>query len=541
VSEPISLPTDANELDRLRRAVAWSEERFRDIFENAITGIYQSSVEGKVLAANPALARMLGCESVAELMALDIEDELYVDIETRRRNTRILRETGRLSGVEFELRRKDGGRVFVEEHARAVRSIDGTLLYYEGTLTDITARRRAEEALRESEAQYRIIAETANDCIITIDASGNILFVNHAVKTVFGFEPEEILHQPLTRLMPEQLRTAYRAGFSSYLETGDKHLDWRAVRVKGLHKDGHEIPLEISFGERFRQDTRVFAGIIRDVSERDRDREQLTTYAQELQKKNQELSEALVAAQQASVAKGLFLANMSHEIRTPMNAILGMSALLLETPMSAEQTDYAKTISESASELLTVLNDILDFSKIEAGKLTVESIDFEVREVLDKVIRLMSQRATEKGLALTLLNDPDVPEVFRGDPARLRQVLLNIVGNAVKFTSRGTIEVRVRAVHDEARPAAALQFEVRDTGIGIAPEAMGAIFQSFTQADATLTRQYGGTGLGLAISKHLVELMGGQISVESRLNQGSTFTFVLPIAETASQSAHPSE
>ena len=360
------------------------EGKYHSIFENAVMGIFQTTADGKYLAANRALAKIYGYESVEELRdsVTDIGRQLYVEENRRAEFIRQISETGHVEQFESQIYLKNKSVRWICENAREVRDAAGNFLFYEGTIEDITPRKYAEH----------------------------------------------------------------------------------------------------------------------------------------------EMQAAMEAAESANRAKSEFVANMSHEIRTPLNGITGMVDLLLGTPLDGKQRRYATIVKSSADALLTLISDILDFSKIEAGRLELSPIDFDLMQVVEQATEILSPRAQARGIEFACCVDPTVHRNFRGDPDRFRQVLLNLGNNALKFTEKGEVVVRV-SQESETQTHAAIRVTVRDTGIGIAPERMGRLFKSFSQLDPSATRKYGGSGLGLVISRQLVNLMGGEIAVDSMPNMGSTFWF----------------
>ncbi len=384
-----------------------------------------------------------------------------------------------------------------------------------------------QQLLKESklEERHREIVDNATDGIFVTDRTGRLTLFNPAGERLTGYSREQALAMRLQDIVhPED-----HAGGMKGLRAALRRQCITTFRCRLRRRTGDFVWVEIT--ARVLRETRSITGvlgIVRDISERMR-------YEQEIMR-------ARDAAEASARAKSAFLANMSHEIRTPMNGVIGMSNLLLDTPLAAEQREFADTIRHSAESLLAVLNDILDFSKIEAGKLALETVDFDVVEVVDSTLELLAARAAAKQLELASFLPVNVPRYLRGDPGRIRQVLLNLLGNAIKFTARGEVVVAAQVL-ETAGDAVVLRLEVTDTGIGVTPEQQVELFQPFVQADSSTTRRFGGTGLGLAICKQLVELMGGEIGVLSKPGQGSTFWFTLrlPRAERAPETLPPPE
>jgi len=370
----------------------------------------------------------------------------------------------------------------------------------------IEEKRQAEEALRKSEERFRKLFEQSNDAIF-IHQAGRIIDVNQRACEMLGYSKEQLLTMEIADLYPQEGFTESSKKITT--PQGLNSIESILFETVFRKADGTVVAVEISSGIIDRE-KKIIQGIARDITERKR------TEA-ELQKAKEE-------AETANRTKTEFLASMSHEIRTPMNAIIGMADLLLETQLTPEQQQYVQVFQSAGENLLTIINDIIDISKVEAGHVQLETIDFDLTDVIEKICDVMAVRAHEKGLELVYSAMPDVPTNLLGDPTRLRQILVNLIGNAIKFTEKGQVFIQVES-HGQKNGNIELLFSVTDTGIGVAPEQIDTIFDAFTQADSSITRKYGGTGLGLAISKQLVALMGGHMMLESNPGRGSIFSF----------------
>jgi len=380
---------------------------------------------------------------------------------------------------------------------------------------EMVRRGRVETALRRSEAQHRLLLQSIGEAICGIDVKGRCTFVNRAAVDLLGFTPKEILGRRVHELIhhhradgapyPVEECPSAQAFEHGRPSRNDDEILWR--------KDGTSFQAEYAVHP-IVDDTGVIGAVLcfRDVGER--------------RKLQGDLLRAKEDAEAASRSKSEFVANMSHEVRTPLNGIVGMLELALDTDLSVEQARFLMTARSAADSLMEVINDILDFSKMEAGRLDIEPIDFRVRDCVAHTIRTLALAATRKGIELTAQTAPDVPELLVGDPGRIRQILMNLVSNAIKFTEKGEVVVRVRTESTEPG-AIVLRLSVSDTGIGIAEDKQAQIFKPFTQADGSTTRRYGGTGLGLTIAAELARMMGGAVSVESRPGEGSVFHVTL--------------
>lgn len=382
-------------------------------------------------------------------------------------------------------------------------------------------------ALAESRERNRAIVDNMVDGAIHIDAQGRLVALNAAAERMFQRDSAEVRGTPLSTLLSRahgaEIEALIRTAANSEPDTARSALN-DARELAGLRRDGSEFPLYLALSEVHVGAQPVLTAIARDLTE--------------TRRRMQELAEARDQAMAADRAKSQFLAVMSHEIRTPMNGILGMLDLLRDGSLSPQQREFIDTAEQSSQVLLGIINDMLDLSKIEAGKLELQHMEFDLRATVEEVTAFAARYAREKGLAVAHVIEQDVPAAVVGDPFRLRQVLMSLANNALKFTLRGEVVVHVAALEAPAGRAR-IRISVRDTGIGIDEDVQRQLFRPFSQADASTTRRFGGTGLGLALSKRLVDLMGGEIGVESAPGRGSTFWFTLDLERAAEPSEQP--
>ncbi len=399
---------------------------------------------------------------------------------------------------------------------------------------EITERRRVEVQLREQSEHMRAITDSAQDAILMMDPEGRISYWNPAAERIFGYTSSEAIGRNLHDLLvPARYLSAHHGAFPEFQKTGHGAAIGKTLELEAIRKGGQEISVQLSLSAVKMESGWHAVGILRDITGRKLAEERLI-------ETNRQLEAATARAEAANVAKSEFLANMSHEIRTPMNGVLGMISILLDSDLDTDQRKYAETIRLSAESLLTIINDILDFSKIEAGKLELDETDFDLGILMENVMDILAVRAQEKGLELNCLVNPGIPCALHGDHTRLKQILINLVGNSMKFTLKGEIFVSVELKKDED-DRILLYFEVRDTGIGIPAGKIDSLFSAFTQVDSSTTRKFGGTGLGLSISKRLAEKMGGAIGVISEEGKGSTFWFTIQLKKQAGKTGAEKE
>jgi PAS domain S-box-containing protein len=504
----------------------------RAIFNSANFSSIATDAKGVIQIFNVGAERMLGytaAEVMNKITPADISDpqevvarakELSAELGTTIRpgfEALVFKASRGIEDIyELTYFRKDGSRFPAVVSVTALRDAQDAIIGYLLIGTDNTARKLVEaeqkkldQRLRDQQFYTRSLIESNIDALMTTDPSGIITDVNKQMEALTGCTRDELIGAPFKDFFtdPERAEAAIKLVLSEKKVTD--------YELTACARDGKKTVVSYNattFYDRGRTLQGVFAAA-RDITER--------------KQVEAELKQAKAAAESASRTKSEFLASMSHEIRTPLNAIMGIADLLAKTPLSPEQDKYVQIFRRAGDNLLNLINDILDLSKVEASQLELERTGFSLNDLLEKVTEMVAVRAQEKGLALVCEVAPNVPTDLVGDPTRLRQVLLNLIGNAIKFTESGEVSLRVTPDGNFSVPTA-LRFTIADTGIGISREKLGRVFERFTQADSSTTRRFGGSGLGLTISKRLVELMGGRIWVESIVNRGSVFAFAVP-------------
>ncbi|MCC6139480.1 MAG: PAS domain S-box protein [Nitrospira sp.] len=498
----------------LLRQLQDSDELTHSIVTSALDAIIVMDAHGRITDWNPQAERILGWAK-GDVLGKTLSDTI-IPPQYRERHDRGLQQylatgEGPALGKRLELTalRADGTEFPVELAITPLTLASGTT--FSGFIRDISERKQWEDTLHT-------VVESAPSGMVLVDQSGILRMVNAEVERIFGYPRAELLGKPIETLLPEAIRQQHVKDRTAFMAKPSSRTMGTGRELHGRRKDGSAFPVEVGL-----KSVRTATGLsiiatVMDVTER----KQIETA----------LRQAKEHAEAANTSKSQFLANMSHEIRTPMNGVLGMAELLLNSPLTERQRHLADSVHRSGTALLGIINDILDFSKIEAGKLELERIEFGLRETIEEAVDLFADPASKKDVELTCYVPDDIPDNVIGDPVRLRQVLLNLVGNAVKFTPRGEVTVRATLLNKEP-DTLMLKVDVTDTGLGIPPQAQSRLFTAFSQTDGSTTRRFGGTGLGLAIVKQLAQLMGGEVGLTSALDQGSTFWFTTQLGWVA--------
>jgi PAS domain S-box-containing protein len=505
-----------------------SEEKFRQLAENIREVFWMMNPAGtEILYIGPAYEQIWGrtCRSLYE-NPMDWMEAIHLDDREQAHETFMRQLQGESIDSEYRIHTSNGQERWIRDRAFPVRDENGELIKIAGIAEEITERKQSEILLRETADRLTLATRAGGRGVWSNDLVHNVLVWDEQMFRLYGITKNQfggVYETWLTELHPEDRQRMNEENEAAI--RGEKELDseFRVVWPDGSVHHIHSLALvkRNASGKA----THII-GTSWDITAQKQAVEALLESNLRLEEETSRANRLAIEAEKANAAKSEFLANMSHEIRTPMNGVIGMVGLLLDTELTAEQRRYAEIARASGESLLQLINDILDFSRMEAKKLQLETIDFDLRSLLDNVTSILSVTAQAKGIELLCIADPMVPALLRGDQGRLRQILTNLVGNAIKFTEKGEVVVSV-TLEEEGESDCLLRFSVRDTGIGIPEDKIGVLFNKFGQVDVSTSRNYGGTGLGLAISKELAEMMGGSVGVMSKENKGSEFWFTV--------------
>jgi len=529
----VGIVRDVTERKRTEEAIKRSEEMFRQLTENIREVFWMMDATGtEMLYIGPAYEEIWGrsCKSLYE-RPMDWIEAIHPDEREQAHETFMRQLQGENIDSEYRIVKPDGTQRYIRDRAFPVRDSGGEIIRIAGIAEDVTERKQSEILLKQSADRLMLAIRAGVVGIWDWDIANNVLVWDEQMFRLYGIAPHQFCHTVKAwqnSLHPDDRERAERECDAALRGERDFDSEFRVVWPDGSvhHIRALAIVKRDGAGRAIR-----LVGTNWEITAQKHAAEALLASYRRLESEISRANQLAIEAESANAAKSEFLANMSHEIRTPMNGVLGMTELLLDTELTEEQHRYADTVRACGESLMRIINDILDFSKIEAKKLELETVDFDLQSLLDGLTTALAAPAQGKGVELLCIAEPAVPVMLRGDPGRLRQILTNLVGNAIKFTQDGEVAIRARLA-EAGESDCLLRFSVRDTGIGIPESKIGILFDKFTQVDTSTTRRYGGTGLGLAISKQLVEMMGGGITVTSQEGKGSEFSFTVRLGRS---------
>ena len=549
----------ANRIQAEQKKLQESEERYTLATQGATAGIWDWDIIMDQLQWAGTAHEIFDAKPHENLPknAEEFFDTVHQeDVNALRQGIRDHFEQGNEFRAEFRIITYTGHMKWIRSKAMALKDENGEPYRMAGSFEDITQEFAIKEELNnhrhnlenlvqektqdllDEKKRTEAIIDNMNDGLITINQQGSVLSFNKGAEKIFGCTQQDIVHKNIKALMPSPYKDEHDEYLQHYLKTGEKKVLNTTRELEGQKTDGTVFPLALSVTKIDFDHEPLFIGIVQDITEQKQKEQDLLDAkhnAERLNKQMQDYTDKLelarFEAEDANRAKSDFLANMSHEIRTPMNAVLGMSNLLLDTELNEEQKEWARSIYLSGENLLNIINDIIDISKIEAGKLTLEKTNFDFPALIQEVASMYTFQAREKGLEMLLNFDDALPQMFIGDPVRIKQIFANLISNALKFTAQGHVLIEIKQMK-QTKNTVQLECHIEDTGIGIPKEKQKRIFQKFSQAEESTTRKFGGTGLGLTIVSELLEMMGGKINVKSKEGEGSCFIFTMKLEKS---------